>query len=125
MIRDGAGILEHEPVKPARAEPARGVEVPLGCGRKTGRGVVSVALDKGCAADDAAGLGISKTMTAQVRSLAVAERNASDGISMAQTAEGAMGQVTNMLQRMSELAVQASNSTYSDEQRGYLDLVIL
>jgi flagellin len=65
------------------------------------------------ASDDAAGLGISKSMNAQVRSLAVAERNASDGISMAQTADGAAEQIHGILTRMRELAVQGSNGTLS------------
>ncbi len=65
------------------------------------------------AADDAAGLGISKSMNAQVRSLMVAERNASDGISMAQTADGAAEQIHGILTRMRELAVQGSNGTLS------------
>ena len=72
------------------------------------------------AKDDAAGLAISTRMTSQVRGLAVAIRNASDGISMAQTAEGALGEVTNMLQRIRELAVQASNGTLSDSDRASL-----
>ena len=65
------------------------------------------------ASDDAAGLGISKSMNAQVRSLAVAERNASDGISMAQTADGAAEQIHGILTRMRELAVQGTNGTLS------------
>lgn len=65
------------------------------------------------AADDAAGLGISKSMNAQVRSIAVAERNASDGISMAQTADGAAEQIHSILTRMRELAVQGANGTLS------------
>ncbi len=65
------------------------------------------------AADDAAGLGISKSMNAQVRSLSVAERNASDGISMAQTADGAAEQIHSILTRMRELAVQGANGTLS------------
>ena len=73
------------------------------------------------ASDDAAGLAIGQTMNAQARSLAVAIRNANDGISLAQTAEGAMIEVSNMLQRMRELAVQASTATLSTEQRGYLN----
>ncbi|MDO6416518.1 flagellin [Sphingomonas sp. BIUV-7] len=72
------------------------------------------------AKDDAAGLAISSRMTSTVRGLAVAVRNANDGISMAQTAEGALGQVTNMLQRMKELAVQSANGTLSDTDRGSL-----
>ncbi len=65
------------------------------------------------AADDAAGLGISKSMEAQVRSFAVAERNANDGISMAQTADGAAEQVHGILTRLRELAVQGANGTLS------------
>jgi flagellin len=60
-------------------------------------------------------------MTAQIRGLNMAVRNANDGISMAQTAEGALIEVSNMLQRMRELAVQASTGTLSSTQRGYLD----
>lgn len=63
------------------------------------------------AADDAAGLAISDKMTAQIRGLNQAVRNANDGISMIQTAEGATKEITNMLQRMRELAVQAANDT--------------
>jgi flagellin len=65
------------------------------------------------AADDAAGLGIAKSFESQVRSYAVAERNANDGISMAQTADGAAEQVHDILTRMRELAVQGSNGTLS------------
>ncbi len=63
------------------------------------------------AKDDAAGLSISERMTAQVKGLDQARRNANDGISLAQTAEGALSEIGNNLQRMRELAVQASNST--------------
>jgi flagellin len=69
------------------------------------------------AADDAAGLAITNKMTAQIRGLNQAVRNANDAISMIQTAEGAVQEITNMLQRMRELAVQASNDTYSYEDR--------
>ncbi len=65
------------------------------------------------AKDDAAGLAISASMTAQIRGMNQGVRNANDGISMAQTAEGALDEVTNMLQRMRELAVQSANGTYS------------
>ncbi len=70
------------------------------------------------AADDAAGLAISENMKAQIRSYTVAQRNASDGVSMAQTAEGALGQIHDVLGRMRELAMQASNGTLgtSDEK---------
>jgi flagellin len=73
------------------------------------------------AKDDAAGLAIGQNMTAQIRGLNQAVRNANDGINMLQTAEGALVEQSNMLQRMRELAVQASNGTYSSAQRGYLD----
>jgi flagellin len=65
------------------------------------------------AKDDAAGLAIATSMTSQVRGMSQGIRNANDGISMAQTAEGALNEVTNMLQRQRELTVQASNGTYS------------
>jgi flagellin len=73
------------------------------------------------AKDDAAGLSISQTMTAQIRGLNQAVRNANDGVSMLQTAEGALVEVSNMLQRMRELAVQSANDTNSGTQQGYLD----
>lgn len=73
------------------------------------------------AADDAAGLSISDSMTAQIRSYVVAERNANDGISMAQTADGAAGQLTSILQRMRELAVQARNGSLQSSDRANLD----
>jgi flagellin len=72
------------------------------------------------ASDDAAGMAISESMTAQARGLTMAVRNANDGISLAQTAEGALVEVSNMLQRMRELAVQASTETISAAQRTYL-----
>jgi flagellin len=72
------------------------------------------------AKDDAAGLAISNKMTSQIRGLDQAVRNANDGISMIQTAEGATIEVTNMLQRMRELAVQASNATYSSADKDSL-----
>ena len=72
------------------------------------------------AKDDAAGLAIGQTMTSQIRGLNQAVRNANDGINMMQTAEGAMVEQSNMLQRMSELATQAANGSYSSAQRGYL-----
>lgn len=74
------------------------------------------------AKDDAAGLAIAARMTQQIKGLNQASRNAGDAISFIQTIDGASSEITNMLQRMGELAVQAANSTYSDEQRGYLDL---
>lgn len=74
------------------------------------------------AKDDAAGLAIVGRMTQHIKSLNQAVRNAGDAISLIQTTEGATNEITNMLQRMSELAMQSSNATYSSDQRGYLDL---
>ena len=74
------------------------------------------------AVDDVAGLAISTRLTSQIRGLNQAVRNTNDGISLIQTAEGATEQVTNMLQRMRELAVQASNDTNNTNDRSYLDL---
>ena len=73
------------------------------------------------AKDDAAGLAIGQNLTSQIRGLNQAVRNANDGINMMQTAEGAMVEQSNMLQRMRELAVQSSNATYSTTQRSYLN----
>ncbi len=73
------------------------------------------------AKDDAAGLAISERFTSQIRGNEVAVRNANDGISLAQTAEGALGEIGNNLQRMRELAVQASNATNSDSDRASLN----
>ena len=73
------------------------------------------------ASDDAAGLAIGQNMTSQVRGLNQAVRNLNDGITMMQTAEGSLVETSNMLQRMRELAVQSSNGTYSDTQRGFLN----
>ena len=72
------------------------------------------------AGDDAAGLAISQNMTAQVRGLNQAVRNMNDGVNLLQTADGALTETTNMLQRMRELAVQSASGTYSDTQRTYL-----
>lgn len=78
---------------------------------------LSSGLRVNSAKDDAAGLAIAERMNAQVRGLAVGIRNAGDGISLAQTAEGALGSVTESLQRMRELAVQSSNATNSASDR--------
>ena len=74
------------------------------------------------AADDAAGSAIASKMEAQVRSLGVAIRNANDAISLTQTAEGALGEVENILQRMRELSVQAGNSTLNQSDRDQIQL---
>ncbi|MFZ5894342.1 MAG: flagellin [Myxococcota bacterium] len=82
---------------------------------------LSSGLRVNSAADDAAGLAVSESMKSQIRSYTVAQRNAADGISMAQTAEGALGQVHDVLGRMRELAMQASNGSLGTTDRGYLD----
>jgi len=74
------------------------------------------------ARDDAAGMAISTRMTHQIRSLNQAVRNAGDAISLIQTAEGATNEITDMMQRMRELAIQAVNDTNDAAQRSYLDL---
>ncbi len=78
---------------------------------------LSSGLRVNSAKDDAAGLAIAERMNAQIRGMNVAARNANDGISMAQTAEGALGEMGNMLQRMRELSVQAANGTLSEADR--------
>jgi flagellin len=82
---------------------------------------LSSGLRVNTAADDAAGLAVSESMKAQIRSYTVAERNAADGVSMAQTAEGALGQVHDILGRMRELAMQSANGSLDDTNRGNLD----
>ena len=73
------------------------------------------------AKDDAAGLAISSRMTSQIRGLEVGVRNANDAISMIQTADGALIEVSNMLQRMRELALQSANGTTTESDRNYLN----
>lgn len=73
------------------------------------------------AADDAAGLAISENLKSQIRSLSQAGRNANDGISMVQTAEGGLNEISNILTRIRELGVQASSDTVGDTERGFLD----
>ena len=82
---------------------------------------LSSGLRVNSAKDDAAGLAIAERMTTQVRGMNVAIRNANDGISMSQTAEGAMGKVADSLQRMRELSVQAANATNSASDKDSLD----
>ncbi len=82
---------------------------------------LSSGLRVNSAKDDAAGLAIAERMTTQVRGMNVSIRNANDGISMAQTAEGALGKVTDSLQRMRELSVQAANATNSSSDKDSLD----
>ncbi len=73
------------------------------------------------AADDAAGLAIAEALRSQVRGTVVAQRNSQDGISLVQTAEGALTETTNALQRIRELAIQAANGTQSDSNRAALN----
>ncbi|MBL8332710.1 MAG: flagellin FliC [Rubrivivax sp.] len=82
---------------------------------------LSSGLRVNSAKDDAAGLAIAERMNTQVRGMAVAMRNANDGISMAQVAEGALSKVGDALQRMRELALQARNSTNSDSDKNSLN----
>ena len=72
------------------------------------------------AKDDAAGLAIGMSMTSQIRGLNQGARNVNDAVNLLQTADGAMVETQNIIQRMRELAVQSANATYSDNQRGYL-----
>ena len=73
------------------------------------------------AGDDAAGLSISENLRAQVRSIGQAERNANDGISFVQVAEGGLNEIGNLLVRMRELSVQASSDTIGDKERGFVN----
>ncbi|MGE8452608.1 MAG: flagellin, partial [Pseudomonadales bacterium] len=82
---------------------------------------LSSGLRVNSAKDDAAGLAIAERMNAQVRGMNVAVRNANDGISLSQTAEGALGKIGENLQRMRELAVQAANDTNGTADRGSMD----
>ena len=84
-------------------------------------GRLSTGLRINTAADDAAGLAISEKLKSQIRSLSQAERNAHDGNSMLQVAEGAMNEVSGILTRMRELTVQSANSTLGVTERGFLD----
>jgi len=72
------------------------------------------------AADDAAGLGISERLKAQIKSLSQASRNANDGVSMIQVAEGAMNEQSSLLVRLRELGVQSANGTLGNQERGYI-----
>ena len=82
---------------------------------------LSTGLRISTAADDAAGLAISERLRSQVRSLDQAKRNANDGISMVQTAEGALNEVSSILTRLRELAIQSSNGSVSNQDKETLD----
>lgn len=73
------------------------------------------------AADDAAGLSISETLKSTIRGYGQAQRNANDGISMVQVSEGGLGEISNILTRMRELAVQAASDTVGENERGFVD----
>ncbi len=73
------------------------------------------------AADDAAGMGISESLKARIRSFTIAERNTNNGISMAKTAEGGLGEISSVVLRMRELAVQSANGDMTSTDRSYLD----
>ena len=85
---------------------------------------LSTGLRINSAKDDAAGLAIATKMNSNIKGIAVAVKNANDGISMAQTAESSLGSVTNMLQRMRELAVQASNGTLTSSNRASVQVEV-
>ncbi|MDR3254719.1 MAG: flagellin, partial [Synergistaceae bacterium] len=85
---------------------------------------LSTGLKINSASDDAAGLAISEKMTAQIKGLDQATRNAQDGISLLATAEGALNEIHSIMQRMRELAVQAANDTLTVQDRGYIKLEI-
>ena len=84
-------------------------------------GRLSSGLRINTAGDDAAGLAISEKLKAQIRSLGQAERNANDGISLLQTAEGAMNEISGIMTRMRELATQSANATLGSTERGFLN----
>ena len=86
----------------------------------TSVGRLSSGMRINSASDDAAGLGISENLSANIKSLAQAQRNANDGISMSQVAEGSMNDMQGIVSRMRELAVQSSNSTLGGNERGYI-----
>jgi len=85
-------------------------------------GKLSSGLRINNASDDAAGLGISENLKANIRSLSQAQRNTNDGISMSQVAEGGMNEMQGIVSRMRELAVQAANSTLGVNERGYIQI---
>ena len=86
----------------------------------TSVGRLSSGMRINSASDDAAGLGISENLSANIKSLAQAQRNANDGISMSQVAEGSMNDMQGIVSRMRELSVQSSNSTLGGNERGYI-----
>ncbi|WP_448660141.1 flagellin [Sphingomonas sp. CJ99] len=106
----------------ATSRAARAAAAAATAAQKLNRSADRLATGKriNSAADDAGGLGVAASMTAQLRGYAQGVRNAQDGIAMAQTAEGAMVEMTSMLQRMRELAVQSATGTITDDDRANL-----
>jgi len=86
----------------------------------TSVGRLSSGMRINSAADDAAGLGISENLSANIRSMAQAQRNANDGVSMSQVAEGSMNDMQGIVSRMRELSVQSANATLGGNERGYI-----
>lgn len=95
----------------------------VGSQRSIGKSMAQLASGSriNIAADDAAGLAISENMKAQIRSVRQANRNANDGISMVQTAEGGLNEISNIIVRLRELGIQASSDTVGETERGFLD----
>lgn len=91
--------------------------------KDTGRAIARISSGNRItsAGDDAAGLAISENLAAQTRSLQQAQRNANDGVSFVQTAEGGLNEVSNLLIRLRELSVQAASDTIGDEERGFIN----
>ncbi|MDR0223112.1 MAG: flagellar hook protein [Oscillospiraceae bacterium] len=116
-----AGMIVQHNLNAINANNKLGVNV-LGTKKSTEKLSSGFRINR--AADDAAGLAISEKMRAQIRGLSQAVRNANDGISLIQTAEGALDETHAMLKRLKELAVQAGNETYSDEERSYMQMEI-
>ncbi|MEO8842730.1 MAG: flagellin [Kofleriaceae bacterium] len=86
----------------------------------TSIGRLSSGMRINSASDDAAGLGISQSLSASIKSMAQAQRNSNDGISMSQVAEGGMNQMQGIVSRMRELSVQSANQTLGSNERGYI-----
>ncbi len=95
----------------------------VGSQRSIGKAMAQLASGSriNIAADDAAGLAISEKFKSSIRSAAQAQRNANDGISMVQTAEGGLSEISNIVTRLRELGIQAASDTVGDTERGFLD----
>src|SRR5688500_853484 len=95
----------------------------VGSQRSLGKSMAQLASGSriNIAADDAAGLAISERLKSGIRSARQANRNANDGISMVQTAEGGLGEISNIVTRLRELGIQAASDTVGSVERGFLD----